>query len=91
MKTCGMCRETKPECQFSKNKTKADGLQNRCKSCASLHRVANREKIKFQNREYRAKNPEKSASWSKKWKKNNWNMKVSWKSKGKDKLGYLNG
>lgn len=35
MKTCTFCKEEKPLSLFSKNKTKKDGLQNKCKPCSA--------------------------------------------------------
>ena len=33
MKTCSKCKESKDEAEFSKNKSKKNGLDSRCKSC----------------------------------------------------------
>lgn len=33
MKTCNNCRHAKPESEFSKDKSKRDGLQAKCKTC----------------------------------------------------------
>ena len=37
MKTCQKCREAKPTSEFSKNKTKHDGLQTVCKDCWKIY------------------------------------------------------
>lgn len=36
MKKCYGCAKEKPKTDFSKNKSKPDGLQTRCKSCSSV-------------------------------------------------------
>jgi hypothetical protein len=33
LKTCSSCRQSKPESEFSKNRTRKDGFQNVCKNC----------------------------------------------------------
>ena len=38
VKTCSKCKEIKSITDFSKNKTKSDGLQNICKLCESILR-----------------------------------------------------
>lgn len=38
MKICPVCNTSKTESEFSKNKSKKDGLQYRCKSCAKIVR-----------------------------------------------------
>lgn len=49
MKQCYKCKETKDVSGFHKNKNKADGLQNYCKSCA-----------KTRNAEYYRATPERN-------------------------------
>lgn len=38
LKRCGVCEDTKPLSMFSKDRTRADGLRNVCKSCDNLNR-----------------------------------------------------
>lgn len=35
MKKCTICKEEKPKSDFYKNKSRKDGLQNKCKECSS--------------------------------------------------------
>lgn len=48
MKTCYKCEEEKPDSEFSRNDSKADGLQSQCKSChreyRRQHYLRNRQK-----------------------------------------------
>ena len=37
MKYCPRCKEDKPESEFSKNKSRGDGLQSTCKVCLRKH------------------------------------------------------
>lgn len=34
MKTCTFCKEVKPLSEFNKNKSRKDGLQNKCRPCS---------------------------------------------------------
>jgi len=62
-KVCSKCREVKTLDGFSKNKTKKDGCQSKCKVCVKEYGAkcyaANPEKIKKKNAKYYAANPEK--------------------------------
>jgi hypothetical protein len=48
VKTCLKCRQSKPVSEFSKDKSRKDGLQDWCKSCAAeaerVRRAANRKR-----------------------------------------------
>lgn len=57
-KRCPGCGETKGVEAFSRCKSKKDGLQSRCKSCASRYHAENREAIAERMRRYREENRE---------------------------------
>lgn len=50
LKKCNICNECKPVTEFSKNKSKADGYQYRCKTCVKQWKIDNPDKT----REYHA-------------------------------------
>lgn len=56
MKTCSKCKETKELTEYSKCKSRKDGLQAYCKSCKSEEQKKyygiNQDKYKFQRNEY---------------------------------------
>ena len=43
-KTCSKCKIEKPLSEFSKNKSKKDGLQDRCKECCAFYEQQNKDK-----------------------------------------------
>lgn len=63
MKQCSACGQLKPESEFSKDKTKADGLRSQCKECdkqyAKQYHLANREKKLERSKQYYAANHDK--------------------------------
>lgn len=74
-KTCTKCGATKPVSEFSKNRSKKDGLQASCKACFkaynSAYREANGEKIAAVRRAYREANREKRAAYQRAWREAN--------------------
>jgi hypothetical protein len=60
MKRCWDCKETKPFEVFSKNSTRKDGYNNRCKACQRAYYEANREKKLEYIKYYQEANREKS-------------------------------
>ena len=58
MKRCYKCGEEKAPCEFSKSKSRKDGLHNRCKTCRKAHYQANKEKIAERSKAYRQANKE---------------------------------
>ena len=63
LKTCSKCGETKPREEFTRNKSKRDGLSSPCKACRKAYKVANREKINEGKRKYYADNREKAREY----------------------------
>ena len=59
MKKCSKCKIQKPLTEFNKDKTKKDGLDNKCKTCKAQYYVQNKEKIAKQQVQYRSENREK--------------------------------
>ena len=61
-KTCTKCGVEKDVGEFNKNKSRKDGLQHQCKSCANEHYKANREeKLAKQKEHYEANRDEINA------------------------------
>lgn len=63
MKKCSTCKVEKDDCEFSKCKTKKDGLDPRCKECQKIRSKAfylkNTEKINQATKAYYKNNTEK--------------------------------
>ena len=55
-KQCCTCGEVKEVEAFSRNRSRKDGLQPRCKACARRHYEQNREAIAEYQRRYREEN-----------------------------------
>lgn len=74
-KRCWRCKETKPVSEFYKNRSKKDGLQDRCKGCTQerdrRYYENNKEKVMEKNRRYQAANPEKVRKGNSQWYKDN--------------------
>lgn len=71
MKACTKCGVVKAVGQFSKDSSKRDGLQSRCKECNSEYRAANLDKIKAKDAKYYANNLDKHKSAHAKWRSEN--------------------
>ena len=69
MKTCSECKEEKPFSEFSKNRTRKDGYQYRCKACLSkrgmLYRKKNKEKERERKRKYKQENKDRIREYHK--------------------------
>jgi len=78
MKVCCVCKEEKDLGCFSKDKTKRDGLQNKCKVCVKEYYSRNRAKIKSQARKYKEDNREKVLAAKKVYKRNNKDKEKVW-------------
>lgn len=71
MKTCSKCKEVKSKSKFSKNSSSKDKLSCQCKSCDSLFKLNNKEKIKKQRLEYLSLNKDKTNEAQRKYRENN--------------------
>lgn len=75
MKTCLGCNEQKPLDEFSKDKSRSDGLRSRCKKCSSAsgkkYRAANSEAVKERYHQWRASNSDKANAAAKAWRASN--------------------
>ena len=58
VKVCSKCKVEKPFSEFSKDRTRKDGLEHRCNVCKKAYYEANKEKIKAQKKTYRKANKE---------------------------------
>ena len=78
MKKCIKCGEVKPFSEFCKDKTRADGLNNKCKKCVKQYNTENKEyfknyytenkdKIKECHKKYRIENKDKINEINKKY------------------------
>lgn len=56
MKTCYKCKLSKPTEDFSKDKSRKDGLTNKCKKCEKEYRQENIGRIKKYQKTYRTDN-----------------------------------
>ncbi len=74
-KKCCMCKELKPITSFSKDRSRSDGINNRCKTCDSIKnnkwRKENPEKKKRADYLWRQKNLQHCKDTTNKWKKEN--------------------
>lgn len=63
-KTCSKCDRTLPVSDFSSNKTRRDGLQDRCKACNRAYAEANKERIRARKRARYAENADEQRARS---------------------------
>jgi len=74
-KRCSKCGETKSTDEFSKNRTRKDGLQSQCKACKSecdnRYQQASKEKIAARRKAHRQANKEKLAAKDKAYRQAN--------------------
>ena len=65
MKRCYKCGEEKALCEFSKSKSRKDGLNSLCKACVKAYYEANKEKIAERYKAYQQANKDKIAKRNK--------------------------
>jgi len=61
MKRCATCGETKDESEFSKNKSRKDGMHSDCKICNAAYHAKHREEIVARKAAYYAEHREEHA------------------------------
>lgn len=71
MKTCSKCKLELPFEQFSKNKSKKDGLRVYCNGCEKKYREENKEAINEHMKKYYEYNKEKIKEQNKKYREDN--------------------
>ena len=75
MKRCGMCKQTKDESEFNKDRSAKDGLDYRCRECSKEysreHYQKNREVVMKKQKEYRQNNREARSRHQKEYRQNN--------------------
>jgi hypothetical protein len=59
MKTCGKCKRTLPVSEFSKDRSRRDGLLYRCKACDRQYRVEHRKERNERQRRYYARHADR--------------------------------
>lgn len=71
MKKCSQCKSNLPLQEFSKNKTKSDGLSNWCKFCQrsyyKQYRLANKQSLNEKTKAWRKENPEAANKINQRW------------------------
>lgn len=96
---CSTCNKSKSTDCYSLNRSKRNGLQSRCKECVKIHRDKNKESIKAyklankdvisaQRKEYRAENKEKISEYDKSYREKNHDKHITrcseWHKNNKD-------
>jgi hypothetical protein len=66
-KKCGRCKEVKARSEFTKSKSRKDGLSSQCKACRRIYNKANKDKVVAQVRVWKLNNPLKVAKSNKKY------------------------
>ena len=84
-KECSKCHEIKPVSEFSKCKSKTDGLEAKCKECIKKYIQENKDKIKEKNKKYRQENKDKIKEKRKKYKQENKDKIKKYNQENKDK------
>lgn len=75
MKKCSKCNIEKELSEFSKDKSRKDGLTSYCKACHNQYRLENSDKIK----KYRLENSERLKLYRKNYNKNRGVIPQAWK------------
>ena len=71
MKTCNRCKHTKSLSDFNKSKTGKYGVGGQCKSCMRDYYLANKERSRIANKQYRDKHKESLNEYNRNYYQNN--------------------
>lgn len=85
-KKCYKCKIEKDIKSFTKNKTRKDGLEPRCKSCAKEYRDANKERAAKYKKEYYQANKDKISASGKIYRELNKERIKDWREMNKERL-----
>lgn len=80
MKHCTKCKSIKPLFDFTKDKTKADGLSSNCKICKKMWKEQNKQWIAQYHENWIASNFERKSLLNKQWNDSNKQKKKQLKS-----------
>ena len=73
-KECNICHKVKPVSEFSKNKSKIDRLQLKCKECSKQYSKNNKDVLKEKSKQYRENNKDRINKQRKQYRENNKDM-----------------
>jgi antitoxin component HigA of HigAB toxin-antitoxin module len=93
MKKCCKCKFEKSFEEFSKNKTRKDGYQTKCKSCVKKYQKENKDKKSEYDKQYYKENKDKKCEQNKQYREGN-KDKISeynkqYNKENKDKMNAL--
>ena len=86
MKKCTKCKLDKEITEFSKDKTRKDGLFSSCKECHKEYRKENKDKINKYQKEYQKEYRKENKNKIKEYYKKNKEHKKEYYKKNKDKI-----
>lgn len=104
-KMCTKCGEEKSREEFSRDKSRKDGLQRQCKHCYGMYRLRNLERITTRKREHRggnrdsileqkrrhyAANRERLVEQKRQWRRENPDYQGQWRSRNRDQVAIYN-
>ena len=100
-KECSKCHEIKSVSEFSKDKSKKDGVHTRCKDCCKEYRKQNAEyyaewrkqnadEIKEYNAEYYNQNADKIKEYQSEYRKQNAEYYAEWRKQNADEIKEYN-
>ena len=86
-KTCPRCGEVKPRSEFSRDRSKRDGLQSTCRVCRRNYRAENKEARAEYQRKWVAENKEARAESNRKYYAKNKEARAEYDRKRREERG----